>query len=106
MVSELRTVSVTVGYPAWVRGSPSREEVSVYLAVSQREPAQDGEGKANCYPVLTASKRNRMSLAPTHRASTGCPPSPHQSWVVIPTMWRPSSPEHAYGVAGESDTAV
>ena len=28
--------------------------VSVYLAVSQRGPAQDGEGEANCYAALTA----------------------------------------------------
>ena len=34
------------------------------------------------------------------------PPVAAQSWVVVHTVWRPSSPGHPYGVVGEPDTAV
>lgn len=105
-VGELRTAFVTVGYSAWVSDSPSWDDA---VGLPGDEPTRAPSmlrGEGRLLRSVTAGKGDRVLFdahpQSVHRMSTFATQSP----VVIHTLWRLSSPECPYGVAGESDTAV
>lgn len=101
----LHTVSVTAGYPAWREIRPVEIRLSVSLAASRL-----GWLVAGVKRLIATQRYWRVRGVPVVRY---CPHGVHRistfvarSGVVVHTLWRLSSLERPYGVAGESDTAV